>query len=301
MPTENEFDFGEPQETSTHPALDAVNSIKTTKRYNTNYASGDKETAASIKKKEDRMWNIIGSHSIGANDTGARIRQIAKEDPQLYAELMQLSTDIQNYYKNQHGNFYNFWKRAGQELDVGAANSSWNMATRILSQKNNIGQHAYLYGLGDDTVQQNATNNSANFSRSVLAAIDNCQPGQLVDILHKIKKYYDYEVKVFESLPDTTANQNALNASLARIYDYISAWQKCQTKINQYSSDTAKYKAFLTAYLLKPITPLSSEEQTYINEVIRQLSTGQTLRNAQSAADFAIRVNEKLNPLLGGE
>ena len=300
MPDEDEFDFSEqPAATQqeTHPAIDAVDYIKTTGNYDTDYSSGDKETPDSIKKKEDRMWSIIGGHSIGAFDTGTRVKQIAKQDPQLYAELMQLTADIQNYYKSQHGDFYNFWKRAGQEVDLGAANSSWNMATRIQSQKNNFAQLGYLFGLGDDTVQQNATNNAKAFSSDILTTIDTAQPTQLVDILNSIKKYYDYEVKVFDSLPDTDTNQNALKASLARINDYRSAWQKCQAKINQYTSDAAEYRAFLTAYLLKPIAPLSNEEQTYIKNIIKELSAVQALRNPQTAANFAHSVDEKSNPL----
>lgn len=307
MPTEDEFDFGEqPQNTqqqeTSHPAIDAVGDIKATKRYDTDYSSGKKDTPASIKQKEARMYAIIGSHSIGAYDTGTRVKQIAQEDPQLYAELMQITADIQKYYKDQHGGWYNFWKRAGQEFDIGTANSAWNMATRIQSQKNNLfGQHAYLYGLGDDTVQQNATNNSEDFAENIVTAIDDCTPAQLVDIMHNIKKYYTYEVKVFDSLPDTIANKKAVIASMQRLDDYIAAWQKCQAKIVAYQNNPSEYKAFLTAYQVKPLSPLSEKERVYLKSVIDSLSAGQTLHNAMTTADFSIRVQEKANPLLGGK
>lgn len=285
-----------------HPAIDAVSNIKVTDVYNPDYSSGEKDTPESIRKKENRMYEIIGSRSLNAKNTSQRVMQIAQDDPQLYAELMQITADIQKYYESEHGGFYNFWKRFGQHYDFGAANSPENMAARIQSQsKSFLFQTQYGFGLGYDNLQQNAANNAKDFSDTVAVSIDYSEPAQLVDALHSIKKYYDYEVKIYNSLPDTEANRNAILASKARIYDYINAWKRCQAKIESYREDPIVFKNFLTAYQLKPLTPLTDKERTYLNTMIRQLSSGESLRNAQSAADMAVRVNERFNPFIGGK
>lgn len=286
----------------THPAIDAIHNVKVTDAYDTDYSSGEKDTPESIRKKENRMYEIIGSRSLDAKSTSQRVNQIAHDDPHLYAELMQITADIQKYYESEHGGFYNFWKRFGQHYDFGVANSPENMAARIQEQsKSFLRQTQYGFGLGHDNLQQYAIRNAKDFSDTVVKSIDYSTPEQLVDALHTIKKYYDYEVKIYDSLPDTEANREAILASKARIYDYVNAWKRCQTKIESYRDDPIAFKNFLVAYQMKPIKPLTGEERTYLSTMIKQLSAGTSLRSAQSTADLALRVNEKLNPLTGSK
>lgn len=222
-------------------AADAYNNvnttIKATKRQDLSLGTpnnkqpttqqNNKETQQStdISGKLKRIYDILGSSSLGASATRKRMNEIRNTDINLYMELIELANDISNHYTAQH-------PITKGSIDFGEAENPKTLAERILTADKSVSVPGINLGFGGSKLQDTAINNYKTATNTILNNIQTYMPVDMVKALHTIQDYNMYEWRLYNIISNTAGNDAIKAQSYKRLEDYARMWKMCQDRIN---------------------------------------------------------------------
>lgn len=244
------------------------------------------DTEDSIKQKEARLWQLLGNRSLGVNATKKQMQSMAKNNPVEAFEAVQLAADIARHYEKGSS-----LSAIVHSLDFGEAENTPNMARRIWNTESNIGGGIReMFNHAVDNAKKTAKINPESITP--ITAVKTLQ--QLLDCIH-------FEIKIYNAIPDNSANQKAISASEIRYNDHINKWDKICSIIASWKSDPRKMLKFLQAYKANPLNPLSQVEVDKLNSMINNYSQqvtgsqGATILNSMNQIQQnidAVRLNK---------
>lgn len=231
------------------------------------------------ENKAKRFYAILGNDSLkhpkfntGNTELDARVKAIAEENPSEYYELIQLAKDI----KASNTTDETLLKNAQNVIYSAEA---WTHQQGIMPVKR-------------EWPQQKAIQNNEQ-AKQTLSNIPGMTGAQLVTNMHNLRDWYNYEIKLYNAIPDTAANQNAIKASEARIENYRNTYMKYIKYVEGLNSNPSLAYDFYSQYLLNPFEPLTQEQQRAFEVVIAHY-----LPYAKNKEDNAVNV---FSQVIGGQ
>lgn len=242
-----------------------------------------KEEAAS---QEKRFFAILGSDTLsnGFLDLGGIFKpselnqvmqDIAKSNPQQYAELQQLAQAIISHYK--------------QDKSL-VSKKAYDMALKV--RANNFQDRR-----SHQAPQKTAITNQEN-AKQLITGTSSLSGAQIHANMKKLLEYIDYEAKMYESIPALPVNQNAIDASRQRYNNYINTYNKYIDLINGYiqsGTNPAIIYDFLSAYQNAPLSQHTEAELKALANLVRQYEIKKQLANENAARNYGTETDSKYN------
>lgn len=269
-----------------HPSLAAIDA---TKQQNVNYVTNN-TTQQNIAAKEQQLQSYFPTTNMEASQLSPMLKNIAKTDSNKWYSIQQLAHDIKDFYsKNKDLKKKKYPRSAGRAVnetinpfsnhiddlyelaDYITKYSLENKITGFDAVGGHINPNWLLsnpntFNIGNDRVQNEATKAFDIFLNKTYPAIKTANPKQVVDLLHDIHDKHKYEYSIYAN-----TNGAAKAASDKRLTSYEKAWNELQTRIAEFYDNHAQLYDFLTAYLQKPVTPVSAEDRKGILDYCKQL------------------------------
>ena len=248
-----------------------------------------------IKNKEQRLVEILGNDSLGRFATSDRLKQLAQNNPGEYDELVRTASELNEYYNKDKGATAKYFGTLGNFLDVGAADSKQALAKRIISMTSKNPANILNGTANNETgkVQQIAVKNY-NDARS-LVNYYNLTGSQILDNMHKLWNYFNYELEFYNSIPDIPSNQQAIQASYSRLNNYRNIYAKYLDEVNKIGNDPVKAYSFFTAYQAKPLVQLDDKSNAVLESIINDYALKAQRASAAQDINYTKQVNDKYN------
>lgn len=250
-----------------------ADNVKSNERYNTpiegpswetrNYAGVPEGTRLQMIESEKnnydnkakRFYAILGSDSLkhpklnmGNTELDARIKALAEENPSEYYELIQLAKDI----------------KASNTTDKTLLKNAQNVIYSAEAWTHDKGP---FQPVKREWPQQKAIQNSEQAKQTLNTV--GLSGSDALENMRNIMGWFDYELKLYNAIPDTAANQKAIQASYQRLNNYRNTYNKYLQLLNNnyFTKNPVFAYQFFEAYAASPLTPLKEGEQAALEQL----------------------------------